>query len=234
MATAAIGGLGSLIGGVGGLLSALGGSGAKTDRKQQLAGYGDLSSIFNYGMGAGKAETGAGEGTLSSSLDQLGPAAAYYRQLLTGGRQGAMAAAAPTVNAANAQGDAAQRQVASEGTARGGGVNAAGQQLETAKMSTVDNAIAQQRAGAAQGATNVANATTSVGGQQLNAALRLLGLGNEAATNLTSIAGGSRGESQAIHNNQAGQIGQSVGTLLFGQGANAPGLFNLPGGGGGG
>ena len=46
---------------VGGLF---GGSAAKTDRKQQLAGFGDLSNLFNFGMNSGKAETGQSQDLL--------------------------------------------------------------------------------------------------------------------------------------------------------------------------
>jgi hypothetical protein len=175
--------MGGIISSIGGLV---GGSAAKTDRKQQLAGFGDLSNLFNFGMSSGKSET-------SESQGLLGQAGSYYSSLLSGDRSATLGAVAPTVNAANAQTDAAKRSISSSGTARGGGVNATTQTLEDQKRSTIDNAINEAKAGAAKGAT-------STGGTMASQAGNLLGMGTSSAESLTADAGGSRAESNALRN----------------------------------
>src|ERR1700690_2759367 len=106
--------MGGIVNSIGNLF---GGSAAKTDRKEQLQGYGDLNNLFNFGFSSGKASTGA-------ASDLLGQAGGYYSKLLSGDRATTMQAVAPTVNAATAQTDATKRAISGSGTARGGGVNA--------------------------------------------------------------------------------------------------------------
>src|SRR6266446_4756935 len=121
-------------------------SGAKTDRKKTLEGYGDLSNVFNFGIGSAKKEQAAGG-------DLLGQAGGYYSKLLSGDRAATMQAVAPVANAATSQADAAKRGLAESGTARGGGVNAASQQLDTQTRASIDTAVNQARVEAAKGAT---------------------------------------------------------------------------------
>lgn len=187
------------------LFSVFGGSSAKTDRGLQLEGLGDLKNIFNYAMPAGKQEFGRGQQTQETALEELGAPADYYRKLLTGNRTAALSAVAPVTNAAASQTDAQKRQLADFGTARGGGTAATGQELDTAKMSSVDNAINAARAGAAPGATAVAGATGGVGSSQLSAALNMLGLGESSAASLAGLAGASRPVSQQLHDQMAGK-----------------------------
>jgi hypothetical protein len=60
----------------------------------------------------------------------------------------------------------------------------------------------------------VAGATSKVGDSQLSAALNLLGIGNNAAANLTKQAGESRLTSNDLHNQNAQNASSTVGTLL--------------------
>ncbi len=207
--------LASLFGGIGGLFGALGGNARNTDRQQQLTGMGDLQNVFNFGMNQGKTGYQTGAGTEAGALEQLGGPAAYYQKLLSGNRAAAMSAVAPTVNAVNAQTDAAARQNATSGTARGGGVNAANQQIDTSKQAAVENAITGAREGAAGGAAKVAGEEGQIGSTQLSAALNLLGLGERAAATSTELAGQSRLTSQALHDEKAQQLGQSLAAILF-------------------
>jgi hypothetical protein len=186
-----------LISSIGGLF---GGSSAKTDRKNTLAGFGDLSNVFNFGVNSGKSETGA-------SQDLLGQAGAYYSKLLGGDRAATLSAVAPTVNAATAQTDAAKRNIATSGTARGGGVNATGQTLEDQKRAGIDTAVNEAKAGAAGGATRV-------GGTMASQASNLLGLGETAAANLTDASIASRRDSDKIHQDRAQQAGQFAGQVM--------------------
>lgn len=196
------------------IFSLFGGSGAKTDRKNQLAGFGDLNNVFNFALPNAEAGYTAGQQTQKSALGQLAGPAQYYQSLLSGNRAATESAVAPVANAANAQADAQKKQIANSGTARGGGVNAVGQQIETGKNAAVDNAINQAKSGAAAGATGVAGATSKVGDSQLSAALNLLGIGEKAASSLTSLAGNSRALSDDLHQQAGNQAGSIVGSLL--------------------
>lgn len=195
---------------VSGLGNLIGGNSAKTDRKYQLGAWGDLNNIFNFGMAQGQGQTAQGEATTQAAGEQLGAPAAYYQNLLTGNRAAALNAVAPTANAAAAQSDAAQRQLSTMGTSRGGGTAAMGQQIATQKQAAIDKAIQEARSGAAAGATQVAGQTAAVGGQQLNAAMRLLGLGEESASTVGSQAGGSRVQDAQLHANAVNNLVNSI------------------------
>lgn len=196
-----------------------GGSATKTDRKNQLAGFGDLSNIFNFGFNTGKSGVAEGSQTERGALSELAAPADYYSKLLSGNRAATLSAVAPTVNAAGAQTDAQKRQLATLGTARGGGVNATSQQLDTNRMKSIDDAINQAKGGAAAGATRVAGETARVGETQLSTALNLLGLGEKAASTSTELAGDSRATSDALHrqaSSDATKFGADVLDVLFG------------------
>lgn len=184
---------------MGGFLG-IGGSGQKTDRKTTLQGYGDLENIFNYGIGEGK-------GTMAAGEDSLGDADAYYKKLLSGNRVAQLQAVAPTVNAANAEEDAQKKAIADSGTARGGGVNATTQQLDTTKSATIDSAITGTMPGAAKG-------EESVGATQAQIAANLLGLGENATVNRTSLAIQSRPTSNAINQQTQEQVGAAIAQAL--------------------
>lgn len=196
------------------IFSLFSGSGAKTDRKNQLAGYGDLNNVFNFALPNAEAGFKAGSETQKSALSQLSSPEKYYSDLLSGDRSQTLSAVAPTVNAVNAQSDAQKKQIANTGTGRGGGVNAVGQELETNKAGAIDTAVSGAKAGAAQGATRVAGETSKIGDSQLSSALNLLGMGERSATALTALAGDSRMTSDALHNEKAQQAATTVSALL--------------------
>ena len=200
---------------MGGFLG-IGGSSAKTDRKQTLQGYGDLQNIFNFGMSSGKSQLTAGQGTLGTALTELQGPASYYQKLLSGNRPALLQAIQPAVNAATDQADAQKRQAAASGTARGGGTNATQQQQDTERMAAIDNALASAKGGAAEGEARVAGETASIGGTELNTALNLLGLGSNAASNLTSASIGSRPTSNAINQQTVSQVTSAIDALLGG------------------
>jgi len=198
-------------------------SGAQTDRSNTLQGYGDLKSLFNFGMGQGASSLAKGNQTEASALGQLSGPDKYFSSLLSGNRAATLSAAAPVVNAATAQTDA-QKAALGTGTGRGGGVNAAKQSLDTNKNATIDDAINKDKTSAAAGETGVASATSSVGNSQLQTAMSLLGLGQKSAQDLTADASGNRELSNALHEQQAQQYSQiataGLDVLLGGGGAS--------------
>jgi hypothetical protein len=176
---------------VGGFLG-LGGSSYKTDRSMELAGFKDLSNIFNYGMQQGGQAIGAGQ-------QNLGAAGNYYQQLLSGNRSAVSAAVAPETNAIRSATDASKRQIATSGSARGGGVNSTNQQVNDKSTAAVDNAIFAARPAAAQGATQV-------GGTELNAGTNLIGEAANSGANLTDLAEKARGQDYKINQDMVGKV----------------------------
>lgn len=170
----------------------IGNSATKTDRSNELSGFGDLSSVFNFGMPVAQSATGGANN--------------YYQKLLTGNRATMEQAEAPEINAIQAGSDAQKRQLATSGTARGGGVAAANQNRGTTTEAAVDNALMQARPAAA-------GAEAQIGAGALSTSLG-------AGTNLTSIASGSRATSNALNPGQQylAQIAQLMGAAGGGSG----------------
>jgi len=183
-----------------GIGSLFGGNAAKTDRKNELQGIGNLNNVFNFGMKGATGELGAG-----SALQ--GAAGDYYSKLLSGNRTAALSAIAPVANTATAQADAAKRQAVASGTARGGGANAASQQLDTSTRATVDNALNAAKAEAARGAS-------TLGSTQVSQAANLLGIGSNAAANEADISSQSRKTSQQLHDQAVSAAGGLVDTAI--------------------
>lgn len=180
----------------------IGGSASKTDRSNQLTGYGDLQNIFNYGLDSGKQGQAQGQ-------QQLGQAGDYWSKLLTGNRSDIMSAMQPEISSVTGQGDAARRQQSALGTSRGGGTNALNQQAQTKEQAQISNMVAGARPQAAQQVANIGTAELSNSGN-------LLGLGNNAAGNLTSNATNSYKVTSAQNQAQGQAAGQIASALLFG------------------
>ena len=120
-----------------------------------MQSYGDLSSAATSELGAGASATGQAQD--------------YYSKILQGGTA-AQQAIAPQLNTASTQQAQQKSQLASEGTSRGGGVNAATQQAgDTATKTSVD-ALTNLMPQAAAGEASLGTAETSAG---LNAASSL-------------------------------------------------------------
>jgi hypothetical protein len=200
---------------VGGFLG-IGGSGQKTDRKQTLEGYGDLKNVFNFAMPLGNTLSQTGQQTTSSAVSGLNDVNQYWKGILSGSRPQVMQAVAPVVNAAADQGDAARREQVAAGTSRAGGANAANQEADTRRQSTVDNVIAALPGQAAEQSAKIDAVKASVGSGIVGQALQALGLGDTAAAQLTDSSIASRPTSNAINQQTQQQIGQLVGTLLLG------------------
>ena len=160
----------------------MGGSSSKTDRSTTLKGYGGLESVFNYGIPQGKA-----------GIDE---SMGYFNKLLSGDRATAKQAIAPEANAAVAGSDAAKRQEARMGTARGGGTAGVAQTRGTDVTAQIDNMLFGARSGAA-------GKLGAMGGQ-------LLSTGGGAASDLLSASI----ESQKSSDKKSAGLGQAIGGLV--------------------
>lgn len=183
---------------MGGFLG-IGGSSAKTDRGQTLGGYQDLNNAFGFAFPTSQANLQTGANTTSQGLSGLTGAQSYFQKLASGNRPALLEAAAPAVNSANAQADAAKRQQSSMGTARGGGTAAVNQQADTAKAATIDNLLFGAQSEGAQGEASTGSAIAQTGLGQSGQALQLFGQGVGAAQDVTGDSINSRPTSQAIN-----------------------------------
>lgn len=165
---------------IGGFLG-IGGSSAKTDRSTTLKGYGALENVFNFGIPAAKNLVSAGGDALSQAMG-------YYSSLLSGNRSALSAATAPEANATRAAADAAKRQLATSGTARGGGTAGVNQQVSSATEADINNAMFGARSEAAKSQGSLGLGTT-------NAGTSLLDTSEKSAADLTDAAIKSRPES---------------------------------------
>lgn len=186
---------------MGGFLG-IGGSGSSTDRKQQLAGYGDLSNIFNTGLNQG-------QGALNQGQSDLGQSAGYNAKLLSGDRSTIMSALSPEISSITGQGDAARQQQAAMGTARGGGTNAGNQQQQQKEQGAISSAVGGVQPQAAQ-------SLAGIGGTEAGLGNSLLGLSNNAAGNLTNDAIESYKTTSAQNAAQGQALGQIASGLIFG------------------
>jgi len=158
---------------------------------------GGLQNLFNWAIPTGEAGYTAGQG-------DVGTAAGYWRNILSGNRSAIEAAVAPERNAALSSADAAKRTQAAFGTARGGGVAGANRTLGDTTRATIDNAILSMRPMAAKG-------LEQAGGTELQSALDALGLGTRAESAVGDIA-----NQQPATAGLAQAEGGLIGTLLGG------------------
>jgi hypothetical protein len=132
---------------------ALFGGQSRTDRKQITDLYKTLGP--------------AAESAIPQGLSAEGDALSYFRGITSGNRQLEAEAAAPAVNAVSAQNEAEKQRLSSEGTGRGGGVNAAQQATGDAATKASVDVLTNL---APQAATAEAGIGGAVTGQGLSAA----------------------------------------------------------------
>jgi hypothetical protein len=134
----------------------LGGSQEKHNRQINLSAVPGMQNLFNWGISTGKAATD--------------PAVSYWKGILSGNRPAMLQAAAPEINAATSSADAAKRQIASAGTARGGGVAGQNRTIDDQTRALIANNLfgARGKAATASAATG-ANVLSTAGstGQSL-------------------------------------------------------------------
>lgn len=187
-------------------LSLFGGGGAAgTDRKQQLAAYGDLNATQAQQSEAGGADTGA--------------ASRYYQALLSGNPTAIAAATQPIANATAQQTQQQRQAIVANGGARTGGTNATTQNLNGNADATTADAVSRAQNGAAAPLASLGSEET--------------GKGLQAASTLGSEATANRGQSDKIASQKGAALGaftsspeaakfaKSVSGFLLGNGGNS-------------
>src|SRR5262249_16097697 len=104
--------------------------------KQTTTSESQLGNVFNFALplaqklsGTGTGTTSAGLGVTGRGLAGLSSPAAFFQQLLSGNRAATNQAMSPQATQIRQQADAEKRQLATMGTARGGGATAANRQV---------------------------------------------------------------------------------------------------------
>lgn len=181
-------------------LFGIGGSGAKTDRKQQLKSWGELESLFGPAKATGEAQTKEGAGGLSK-------AANYFQTLMSGNRAQMSQLLAPQISSIKGQ-SAQKMATASQFGNRSGGTNAALQADEQGALTAIQNLFDLLGPEAAKEFAAISGLQEQMG----------LGL-TDLAANVTAEAGGMAGESrkQTLPMQQAQQSAVMEGLVsLFG------------------
>jgi len=187
-------------------LFGIGGSSAKTDRNNQLASWGSLSSLTNQNQTIGGQNTAAGQGNVNTGTS-------FFQSLLSN-KPGAVAQAVqPQVSALTGQAQQQRQQQAEFGN-RAGGTNAAQQATTSQTSGEISTLINSLIPGAAQ-------ALTSTGLQQENLGLTALSNAGSTAGTLGSLTQGAR--NLDVPTQQAQQAG--IASLLTG--GISGGLGNL-------
>jgi uncharacterized protein (UPF0333 family) len=179
----------------------IGGSSAKTDRSYQLDAMNKMKNVFNFALPQAEGQQAKG----TASMDKAGD---YWSKILSGNRSAVDAAVAPEANATRTAADASKRQLATSGTARGGGTAGTNQQIDDATRAKIDNSIFAARPEAAK-------ETASIGKTELSDASSLLGLSSETATNLADISMKSRGQSQKINQEMVGKVTSAIDNAML-------------------
>ena len=218
--------LGALVGLGGTLAGQLGGSSAKRDRSDYLNAATNLRNVYNWALPAGQSAFATGQQGVSAGQGNLGTAASYLKSLESGGPASTNAALAPERAQVMSANDAAKRQLAASGTARGGGVAGINQQRDAVAQAAIDQGLFQVRPAAAGELAKVGAEQGQLGLGETALGTETAGLGAETATAAGGLAEDSRRTSQQIHQNAVADITKGFIGLL--------GNFKLPNFGGGG
>lgn len=197
---------------MGGFLG-IGHSSAKTDRGNQLAGISADWNVYNRGLPLADTQQKKATGTESSGLESLDTAKNYWKAITQGNRTAVQSAAAPQANAIQQRADASKREQSQMGTSRGGGVNAANQQIqqEQEKQLAINEAAVQPKAAEQLG--QIGQATAGVGHQQMAEALQALGLSADVAKEIIQSSIQSRPISMAANQAVTSQWSNALAAL---------------------
>lgn len=140
----------------------------KYEKQQQANSWNNLSNIASSSLSSAK-------GLEATGKENTGVATDFFRGVAKGDRT----AMAPAINAVTESADAAKREQAQMGTARGGGASSYNQQVEQKTREVIANLMGQSQAGAA---TELAN----IGGNETQSMLSALGISSGTESNLSS------------------------------------------------
>jgi len=195
---------------------AIGGSSAKADRATQLRAQGNEFNVYNWALPAGQQAFQSGQQGVAAGQGSLGTAANYLKSLTAGGPASTNAAIAPERQQVLSANDAAKRQLAASGTARGGGVAGVNQARDAAAQAAIDQGLMQVRPAAAGELAQVGQAQGGLGLGETEAGLRGENLAASVSSNLASNAIASRESSNQIHRQAVSDISKGIEDTISG------------------
>jgi hypothetical protein len=207
---------------MGGLLQALfstgaiGGDSAKRDRSDYLNASTDLRNVYNFGLPAGKAAFTTGQQGYQAGQSDLGTASGYLKSLTTGGPASTNAAIAPERAQVLSANDAAKRQLAASGTARGGGTAGVNQARDAATQGKIDEALFGLRPAAAGELAKVGSAEGQLGLGETGAGLEAAGLAEKAGAEAAEEARLEQGQDVKQHQQAVDTLSNGIMSTLAG------------------
>ncbi len=196
----------------------IGGSGATTDRANELSGLQSQWNIFGRGLNLQDQQNTTGQAQQKQGTQNLTNATDYWNRLLTAGRTDTAKQAAPAIDATLAQSDAAKTQGAQFGSGRSGGTSADNQQRDTQTQGKIDDIINQNlvggKAAAAKGLESIGGTELSAGSTAINQALSALGISGNAGENVAIDAAGTYADSKARADEAGKAVGGAVNAIL--------------------
>lgn len=179
----------------------IGGSASKTDRKYQLEGFGDLSSLFYTGKNEGKAAFSAGEKDLTNASN-------FFNSILSGDMSKISQVLAPEI--AGIKGRAGQEIAGvNQFQGRSGGSAAEVESINAGTEAEINNMIASLVPTAAADLANI-------GATQTGAGLGAENLAEGAASALTGHAQEARSTDIQQGNLLGGGVASLLGSVLEG------------------
>ena len=167
---------------------------SRTDRKQ-------ITDVYKLFGQEAQSAVPAGESAVGDSL-------AYYKKLMSGDPAAQASAIAPVTNAVAGQQQQQKQALSSEGTARGGGTNAATQQTGDAASKAATDALTALMPGAASAEASIGGATA--------------GRGLQAASNLGSLAEEERRTNLAHQQAEGDALASAIAAFMPPAGAAVP------------
>lgn len=193
----------------------IGGSSAKTDRTSQLYGQGKERDIGNYLQALGQRLTGQGIADTKTGLGEVGKAAKYYSDILSGDPSKVLASVSPSVSAITGETDQAKTAIARGGN-RAGGSNAQALQLNEKARAAILDTINKAKPGAAAGLERTGASTAGIGTTESGQGISATSDAASTFSNLVSQSISSRGQSYQINQDQQQQWADIVAGLIFG------------------
>lgn len=193
---------------------AIGGSSAKRDRSDYLNSQTRMGNVFNQSFGFGQGLENQGKATTGQGVQDLGQSGNFFRKLMSGNRAATTEAAAPQINAVEAQGDAQRRQQAALGTARGGGAAGVNQDAQAQRNAQIDNMLFGAQTGAAKEVGDIGRMEAGTGLGETGQGIGAVSGAGQLASRAGEMATDSRGLSEKLHRAATNDISGGISSTL--------------------
>jgi hypothetical protein len=196
------------------IFSNVGGNAAKRDRAEELNSYGSLRNIINWALPTAQKESAQGMADTRAGITDMGQSNQLFKKLAAGSRSDVLSAVAPEAAGIRAASDASRRELASSGTARGGGTAGVNQARDAANEAQLNNLVFGVRPQAAKESADIATRQAQIGLGQEDIGNRTAQVGEMSAFDLGKLAATNRPVNQDIHQKSVDQLSSGFEDLL--------------------